>query len=157
MDRALFMYFWVLKVCNYITFQCKALLSILFSLQNHGAVPIWPSRLVQADHRNRVYRSYSPWLPQPVDGQFADFSPEIHAPFQSGEPSEPDHCEHDTSWNEPVSAPCPIVKSLVTTNHLVNSPKNSPLGKNALAPPVSSQMSKLEFRSCQSARRFAFS
>ena len=48
----------------------------------------------------------------------------IHAPFQSGEPSEPDHSLHDTSVNVPVSAPWPE-------------------GKNTAAPPVSSQMSKL--------------
>lgn len=47
-------------------------------------------------------------MPHPVDGQLELFSPEMHAPFQSGEPSEPDHCEQDTSWNEPSKAPCPV-------------------------------------------------
>ena len=32
-----------------------------------------------------------PWLPQPVDGQVPADSPLIHAPFQSGLPSDPDH------------------------------------------------------------------
>ena len=48
----------------------------------------------------------------------------MHAPFQSGEPSEPDHWLHGTSVNVPVSAPWPE-------------------GKKTFAPPVSSQISKL--------------
>ena len=77
-------------------------------------------RVVKDDHMHENV----PLFPQPVDGQFDAVSPERHAPFQSWPPSEPDHCEHDTSVNVPVSAPWPE-------------------GKNCAEPPVSSQISKL--------------
>ena len=80
-----------------------------------------PSELTVANHYTR---GNVPWFPHAVDGQFGAVSPERHAPFQSWPPSEPDHCEHDTSVNVPVSAPCPE-------------------GKNFAEPPVSSQISKL--------------
>ena len=48
----------------------------------------------------------------------------MHEPFQREPPSDPDHWLHDTSVYDPVRAPWPE-------------------GKNAFAPPVSSQMSKL--------------
>ncbi|KAK7685673.1 hypothetical protein QCA50_011017 [Cerrena zonata] len=42
----------------------------------------------------------------------------MHAPLKSGEPSEPDHCEQETSWNEPVKAPCPVESHEYIRYHL---------------------------------------
>jgi len=65
-----------------------------------------------------------PWLPQPTpEGQRAAVSPLMQAPFQRELPSDPDHSLQETSVKVPNKAPCPD-------------------GKNALAPPVSSQISK---------------
>jgi hypothetical protein len=53
-------------------------------------------------------------LPQPVPlGQSAAVSPLRQAPFQAAPPSEPDHCEHETSVNVPLSAPWPEGKNAV--------------------------------------------
>ena len=65
-----------------------------------------------------------PWFPHPIEGQFPVVSPARQAPFQRAPPFDPDHRLHETSVKVPVKAP-------------------RPEGKNADAPPVSWQISKL--------------
>lgn len=49
--------------------------------------------------------NHLPLFPQAVEGQFGAVSPDRHAPVNCGDPLDPDHCEQETSVNEPVNAP----------------------------------------------------